>query len=130
MTQQKPDTNKPASKKPATKSTVPSVVPPPKRYEQYTLKADFWDSILDSIPPWGGEIVAIVLIVFGIISFLALLNVSADATIATAWAGALRSLFGQGSVLIAGGILGLGIALLMPRMGINVRFPLHRLLAL
>lgn len=130
MTQQKPDTNKPASKKPASKSTVPSIVPPPKRYEQYTLKADFWDSILDSIPPWGGEIVAIVLIVFGIISFLALLNVSADATIATAWAGALRSLFGQGSVLIAGGILGLGIALLMPRMGINVRFPLHRLLAL
>jgi S-DNA-T family DNA segregation ATPase FtsK/SpoIIIE len=131
VTQQKSEPSKAtAPKAKAEKSAVPSVVPPPKRYEQYTLKADFWDTLLDSIPPWGGEIVAIALIVFGIISFLALLNVSADATIATAWASALRSLFGQGSVLIAGGILGLGMALLLPRMGINLRFPLHRLLAL
>jgi S-DNA-T family DNA segregation ATPase FtsK/SpoIIIE len=130
VTQQKSETSKTTAQKPAGKSAVPSVVPPPKRYEQYTLKADFWDSLLDSIPPWGSEIVAIALIVFGIISFLALINVSADATIATAWAGALRSLFGQGSVLIAGGIFGLGIALLLPRMGIDLHFPMHRLLAL
>ncbi|MEO8612646.1 MAG: DNA translocase FtsK, partial [Chloroflexota bacterium] len=90
----------------------------------------FWDSLLDSIPPWGDEIAAIVLIVFGIVSFLSLLNVSSDATISTAWSNALRTLFGYGSVIVSAGILGLGVVILLPKLGIVITFPTRRILAL
>jgi DNA segregation ATPase FtsK/SpoIIIE-like protein len=71
-----------------------------------------------------------VLIVFGIVSFLSLLNVSSDATISTAWSNALRSLFGYGSVVVSGGILALGIIILLPKMGVFIKFPTRRILAL
>ncbi|MBZ0280338.1 MAG: DNA translocase FtsK [Anaerolineae bacterium] len=109
----------------------PEPTPPPRsQVDRYTVKPEFWDSILDSLPPWGDEIAAIVLIVFGIVSFLSLLNVSADATISTAWSNTLKSLFGYGSVIVSAGILGLGIVILLPKMGRVVKFPTRRILAL
>lgn len=125
MAQQKSSGSKPnAGGKPET--------PPPtgKQFDRYTVKPEFWDSILDSLPPWGDEIAAIVLIVFGIVSFLSLLNVSADATISTAWSNTLKSLFGYGSVIVSAGILGLGIVILLPKMGRVIKFPTRRILAL
>jgi DNA segregation ATPase FtsK/SpoIIIE-like protein len=100
------------------------------RVDRYTVKPEFWDSILDSIPPWGDEVAAIMLIVFGVVSFLSLLNVSSDATISTAWSNALKSLFGYGSVVISGAILGLGIVILLPKLGLVIKFPTRRILAL
>ncbi len=85
---------------------------------------------LDSLPPWGGEIVALVLVVFGIISLLSLFNVSPDATVARAWAAALSSVFGYGSLLVATGIVALGLLLLVPRLGITPGLPPRRILAL
>lgn len=102
----------------------------PKPVQRYTAKPEFWDSVLNSVPPWGDEIAAIVLIVFGIVSFLSLLNVSADATISTAWANALRSLFGYGSVIVSGGILSLGVFILLPKMGINARLATKQVLGI
>jgi len=98
--------------------------------DRYTVKPEFWERLLDSLPPWGDEIVAIVLIVFGVVSFLSLLNVSSDATIAAAWSNALTSLFGWGSVLISAGILLLGVIIMLPKLGIVIRFPTRRVLAL
>ena len=86
--------------------------------------------IFDSLPPWGGEIVALVLVVFGIISLLSLFNVSPDATVARAWANALSSVFGYGSLLVAPGIAVLGLVLLVPRLGIMPGLPARRILAL
>lgn len=120
---------KPTSRKTTSKGQVPPTNQP-KPVERYTAKPEFWDSLLDNLPPWGDEIAAIVLIVFGIVSFLSLLNVSADATISTAWSNALRSLFGYGSVVVAGGILGLGVIILLPKMGLRVRLSTERILAL
>jgi S-DNA-T family DNA segregation ATPase FtsK/SpoIIIE len=94
------------------------------------VSAEFWDTLLDSLPPWGDEIAAIVLIVFGIVSFLSLLNVSSDATISTAWSNALKSLFGYGSVVVSAGILALGIIILLPKLGVVIKFPTSRILAL
>ncbi len=128
MAQEKQSSTKPTGGRAAGKPEVTS--PPPKPYERYTVKPEFSESILDSLHPWGEEIAAIVLIVFGIVSFLSLLNVSADATISNAWSNALRSLFGYGSVIVAGGILALGIIILLPKMGIVVQFPARRILAL
>ena len=84
----------------------------------------------DSLPPWGAEIVALVLVVFGIISLLSLFNVSPDATVARAWANALSSVFGYGSLLVAPGIVALGLVLLVPRLGIMPGLPPRRILAL
>lgn len=96
----------------------------------YPISPDFWDTLLDSIPPWGDEIAAIVLIVFGVVSMLALVNASTDASLSAAWSSALTSLFGYGSVLVAGGILALGIIILLPKMGIVIKFQTVRILAI
>ena len=94
------------------------------------VRPEFWDRVLDSIPPWGDEIVAIILIVFGIVSFLSLFDVSSDATISRAWSDALTSLFGFGSIVVAAGILGLGILILLPKIGVLIKFPAQRILAI
>lgn len=129
MAQQKPTANKTASNSRGTKPT-PAKPAPRKPVERYTVKQEFWESLLNSLPPWGDEIAAIVLVVFGIVSFLSLLNVSADATISVAWSNALRSLFGYGSVIVSAGILGLGIIMLLPKMGVVVKLGTRRILAL
>ncbi|MDX2160792.1 MAG: DNA translocase FtsK [bacterium] len=98
--------------------------------ERYTVKPEFWDSILDLIPPWGDEIAAFLLIVFGIVSFLSLINATSDATISAAWSNALTSLFGWGGTVISAGIFMLGIIILLPKLGVVIRFPTRRILAL
>jgi FtsK/SpoIIIE family/FtsK alpha domain/Ftsk gamma domain len=129
VAQQEPGRNKSSGGRAANTANTNNQ-PARKPVERYTAKPEFWDSILNNIPPWGDEIAAIVLIVFGIVSFLSLLNVSADATISTAWANALRSLFGYGSVIVSAGILGLGVFILLPKMGVSVKLVTKRVLAL
>jgi len=85
---------------------------------------------MDVIPPWGDEIAAVLLIVFGLVSFLSLLNVSGDDSIAAAWSNALTSLFGYGSAIVSAGLFALGIILLLPKAGIVIRFPARRILAI
>ena len=99
--------NKVEAKKPDTKanSKTAKATPPPvedrsDRLDKYTVKPEFWDTILDALPPWGDEIAAIVLIIFGVMSFLSLLNASPDASVAAAWSSALPGLFGYGSAIV------------------------------
>jgi len=82
------------------------------------------------VPPWADEVAAILLIVFGVVSFLSLLNVSGDETISAAWSKALIDLFGYGSAIVSAGLFGLGVILLLPRAGIVIRFPARRILAI
>ena len=125
---------KSGSKRSSAPPPKPTAPPPDERgfpyQSRYTVKPEFWDRVLDSIPPWGDEIAAIVLIVFGIISFLSLFDVSSNATISTAWSNALTSLFGYGAFIVSGGILLLGVLILLPKIGITIRFPTRRVLAL
>src|SRR5687767_9569362 len=108
---------KPAAKpeKPSVKATdkrakaEPPPPPKPSPVERYSVKPEFCDGVFHSMPPWHDEIASILLIVFGIVSFLSLIDVSGDATIAAAWSRALTSLFGWGSVLISAGIFLLGV---------------------
>lgn len=129
------------SRKPAKPQTPPSKEPSPEVTTtppgerpplegRLVVRPEFWDRVLDSIPPWGDEIAAIVLIVFGVVSFLSLFDVSSDATISTAWSNALTSLFGYGSILVAGGILGIGVLILLPKVGILIKLPPRRILAI
>jgi S-DNA-T family DNA segregation ATPase FtsK/SpoIIIE len=119
-------TGKPASPAPPEKPAQPA----DPFQGRYTVKPEFWDRILDTIPPWGDEIAAIMLIVFGIVSFLSLFDVSSDATISRAWSTALTSLFGYGSLVVAGGILALGVLILLPKAGVKIHLPAYRILAL
>lgn len=91
--------------------------------------SDFWGDLRDSLPPWLDEIIAIALIIFGILSLLALLNTS-TALVAMAWSDILTTLFGYGSLLVAAGILLLGLVLLLPKAGIQFRFSSLRLVGL
>ncbi len=123
----KPDT-KPHNK--TAKAAPPPAPDRPDRLDKYTVKPEFWDTILDALPPWGDEIAAIVLIIFGVMSFLSLLNASPDASVAAAWSSALTGLFGYGSAIVCAGIFGLGVIILLPKLGIVIRFPTRRILAL
>lgn len=123
MAQRKPATNR---KKAVEAKPAPRV----DRTERYTVKREFWESLFDNLPPWIDEIAAVMLIVFGVVSFLSLINASGDATISAAWSNALTSLFGRGSTIVCAGIFGLGIVILLPKLGIVIRFPTRRILAL
>ncbi|MBC8170561.1 MAG: DNA translocase FtsK, partial [Anaerolineae bacterium] len=125
MAEQKSTENKPAGK-----ATTPPQPPKREKIEKYSVKPEFWDSILDAMPPWGDEIAAIVLIIFGIVSFLSLFNVSSDTSLAAAWSGTLTSLFGYGSFIVCVGIFALGIMILLPKAGIRIHLPPARLFAL
>jgi hypothetical protein len=129
VAQQKPAGKKPASGGNRGKSTPPPP-PPLKPADRYTVKPEFWHTFLDSIPPWGDEIAAILLIVFGVVSFLSLINASSDATISSAWSNALSSLFGYGATIVCAGFFALGVIILLPKLGIVIRFPTRRILGM
>ncbi len=94
------------------------------------VKPEFWDDLFDALPPWFDEVGAIVLLVFGVISFMALLEISSDAYLARAWSETLRSLFGVGSLLISVGIFALGIIILLPKLNIVIELSPQRILGL
>src|SRR5687768_2822606 len=101
-----------------------------EKVEKYSVTPDFWDTLFDAIPPWGDEIAAIVLIVFGMVSFMSLFDVASDASLPRAWSKALTDLFGYGGVIVAAAIFVLGIVILLPKIGVRISFPPHRILAL
>jgi S-DNA-T family DNA segregation ATPase FtsK/SpoIIIE len=94
------------------------------------VSPEFWDGVFDSIPPWTNEVAALALLVFGVVSFMSLLDVSSSPTLARAWAGALTALFGYGAIVICIGIFALGVVILLPRLGIDFHFGTPRILAL
>lgn len=93
------------------------------------IEPTIWDDLRDSLPDWIDEVLAISLLIFGILSFLALFDTS-GAVVAVAWADILRSLFGLGSILVAGGLFILGVVILLPKIGITIQFPVARILAI
>lgn len=93
------------------------------------VEATIWDDIRDSLPEWLDEVLAIALLIFGLLSFLALFDTS-GAVVAVAWANILRLLFGAGSFLVAAGLFVLGIIILLPKIGIVFEFRPARLLAI
>lgn len=118
------------TRKKENKNTVEQNDPQENPQSRLTVQPEFWDKVFDLIPPWGDEIAAIILIVFGIVSFLSLFDVSSNATISTAWSNALTNLFGFGSLFVAGGILSIGVLILLPKAGVFIDFPAQRVLAI
>lgn len=93
------------------------------------IEPTVWDDLRDSLPDWTDELIAISLLIFGILSFLAIFD-SSGAVVAVAWANILRNLFGVGSILVAAGLFVLGVIILLPKVGIRLHFPIARVLAI
>lgn len=98
--------------------------------EDHPIQPTAWDTLLDFVPPWGDEIIALLLIIFGILSFLSVFDVLGSAPIAAAWSNTLVSLFGYGSLIVSAGILLLGVVIVLANIGVGVRFPSRRIIAL
>ncbi|MEO0565842.1 MAG: hypothetical protein AAF125_27280, partial [Chloroflexota bacterium] len=103
---------------------------PNEEAEDYPVSPDVWENVLDALPPWGDEIIALLLVIFGILSFLSVFDVAGEASVPQAWASTLQSLFGYGSLIVSGSILALGVMLLLPNIGVQVNFPVRRVIAL
>lgn len=93
------------------------------------IEATIWDDMRDSLPEWLDEVLAIALLIFGLLSFLALFDAS-GAIVAVAWANILRNIFGSGSILIAMGLFVLGLVILLPKAGFVFHFHPSRILAI
>jgi hypothetical protein len=122
--------NKSIENKPTSKSGRSSKTKGVERKQPYEMQPEVWENFMDSLPPWFDEISAIILLVFGVISLMAILGVSSDATLANAWSNALKTVFGFGSVIVSFGIFAAGIVILLPKVGIFIAFPTRRILAL
>ncbi|PJF20476.1 MAG: hypothetical protein CUN56_15985, partial [Phototrophicales bacterium] len=93
------------------------------------LEFDFWEDLKDSLPPWIDEVVGITLLIFGTLSFISLF-IPSEATVAVAWADILTTLFGNGSVIVAGALFAFGVALWLPKLGVRIRFSSVQMLAI
>jgi len=123
-----PTAQEPVKKTATAPKTLPLVELPPD-VPDHTAGYSLLDDLRDSLPPWLDELVAISLLLFGVLSFVALLF-PPGAVVARAWAEILMRLFGWGSVLVAGGIFAMGVVLLLPRVGVVIRFSAGRILAM
>jgi len=82
VAQQKPTGSKTA---PNSRANKPTSAPPPRKpVERYTVKQEFWESLLNSLPPWGDEIAAIVLFVL-ILAYLAVTGLLSSTGVDHAW---------------------------------------------
>ena len=100
-----------------------------KPLDEEGLEFDFWHDLKDSLPPWLDEVVGFALLVFGILSFIAIFF-PAEALVASAWSDILNQLFGDGSVIVAGAVLVIGVLLWLPMTGWKVGFRSSQFLAL
>ncbi len=104
-------------------------VTPAQRVQDFVERAR---DILANLPEGSDEIAALLLLVFGVVSLLALLNFSPEEAVTSSWAQAIRQLFGLGSFVVAFGILGLAVMILLPKLNLELQwhFPWSRLLAI
>lgn len=90
----------------------------------------YWERLRRHLPPWADELGALLLIVAGVISLTALFNSTSEAVLAVTLSTILRQLFGFGSYFVALAVLATGVAMLLPKFGIQPRFGWLRLAAI
>ena len=84
-------------------------------------------------PGWVDDVAAILLISFGMVSLLALLNVSAVASTALSdmWADLISQIFGRvGAALLSVLLAAAGVVIALPRLNIVIRLPWRRVLGI
>lgn len=102
----------------------------PERTEANTaVEGSFWGDLRDAAPPWLAEFVGLALLLFALLSFLALINTE-QAVVALTWRNMLTNLFGYGSILVVAGIFVVGVSVFLPRLNENLRLAPNKTFAL
>src|SRR5260221_13721957 len=84
------------------------------------LDPDRMGRMLHHPPAWVDELIAIVLVVFGLVSMLALINTAPDASLSALWSDLLRQALGQiGAVMMCLMIMAVGLVIGLPRIGFH-----------
>ncbi|MFQ3647483.1 MAG: DNA translocase FtsK [Anaerolinea sp.] len=128
MTQ--PETNPIQRVRPPSTAAPTAEAPDAPVQALYTRRSSLIDDLKDSLPPWLAELLSLVVIVFGLLSFLALLNNDTATTTATTWRNILFSLFGYGSWIVSVLIFLIGLWGLMQRLIPDIRLSTARILAI
>ncbi len=80
---------------------------------------------------WIDEVAAILLIVFGMVTLLSLLSTSSMAVLSNQWSNTIRQIFGYGGAIVLSiMIIGAGLLIILPRIGVRVHMPWQRILTL
>src|SRR5258708_14875930 len=114
-------------KKEAPPPPVPRKEIDPNAEPQYHpwLDPDRMGRRLHHRPSWVDELIAIVLVVFGLVSMLALINTSPHASLSALWSDLLRQALGQiGAVMMCLMIMAVGLFVVFPRLCIHLPLPL------
>jgi S-DNA-T family DNA segregation ATPase FtsK/SpoIIIE len=106
------------------KSRAPERPPTPAK----TQEPQWLKQLRKELPPYTDEVLALLLMAFGLLSFLSLLSPTSGA-LGTVWSGALQQAFGGGAFVISAVILSAGGLLLVPKLGIPVRLNWWRIVA-
>lgn len=91
---------------------------------------DFWQRQVAKLPPWTDEVGAILLIVLGVVMLTALLNTTSEAVLSVTISRVLRQLVGYGAYLIALGVVGVGVLILLPKFGFRIRVGWTKIIAI
>ncbi len=129
MTQTEPN---PIQRVRSASSSAPTAAPvePEPPAALYTRRASLLEDLRDSLPPWLSEMLSLMVIVFGLLSFLALLNNDTSTTTATTWRSILIRLFGYGSWIVSILIFLIGLWGLVQRLIPDVRLSTTRIMAI
>lgn len=131
-TNKKPTNKKTANTKANSKKkqTETREVGLPKVFQEFLEDPDALQNLRRYLPGWIDEVLAVVLIAIGGVAFASLLGDGAEGQLSGQLANLLRTGFGDGAYIVALAIMALGILILLPKIGVAVKFTWGRLLAL
>jgi DNA segregation ATPase FtsK/SpoIIIE-like protein len=84
----------------------------------------------EKLPSWSDEVGGLALITIGILTFAALINPTGEAALSTPLANSMLQWFGLGAFVVALTVLAMGVILLLPKVGITIRFNWVRIVAM
>ena len=120
--------SKPAARRPRVRPTIEKRTPLLQRVRQSArhtaatvAEPAFWKGLARQLPPWTGEVAAILLMVLGVVALNALLNTTSQAPLAVTLSRVLRQLCGGAAYVVALGLIGAGTLILVSRFGRPVR---------
>ncbi len=92
---------------------------------------EYFGTRLHDRPGWLDEVTAILLIVFGMMSLLALLSTSPAAALSTQWSNVMGEVFGHaGAIILSIMIIAAGVLIVLPKIGVVIYMPWRRVIVI
>ncbi len=105
---------------------------PPKKsaWQTFLEDPDALRHLHRYLPSWFDEVLAVILIGLGAVSVASLVSTGGEGELSAAISDMLRQGFGQGAFLVAFGVLGAGVWLLLPKLGVQAGFRWSRFIGI